>query len=83
MPDVRIVDLEIIKRFSLAVRTEYADADDVLEALEASLDEVRGAADGGRRKKRTTRKKTGSRSKPSRGRKTTKKKSSSRSGSKR
>lgn len=56
MPDVRIVDLEIIKRFSLAVRTEFADADDVLEALEASLDEVRAAADGGRKKRRAPKK---------------------------
>lgn len=82
MPDVRIVDLEIIKRFSLAVRTEFADADEVLEALEASLHEVRAAADGGRKKKRTTRKKSSSRSKSSSGRRTAKKKASSRSGAK-
>lgn len=80
MPDVRIVDLEIIKRFSLAVRAEYAEADDVIEALEASLDEVRAAAEGGRKKRRATRKKTSSRSKSPGGRKTAKKKSSSRSG---
>jgi hypothetical protein len=33
--DVRLVDLEIIKRFSLAVRQESAPAEDVLAALDA------------------------------------------------
>ena len=40
MPDVRLVDLEIIKRFSLAVRAEYGDADEVLAALDASRQAV-------------------------------------------
>jgi len=34
--EVRLVDLTVIKRFSLAVRQEWADADDVLAALEDS-----------------------------------------------
>lgn len=41
MAEVRIVDLPIIKRFSLAVRREFADADDVLEALDDSRAEVK------------------------------------------
>ncbi|MDQ1397794.1 MAG: Histone H1-like nucleoprotein [Acidimicrobiaceae bacterium] len=35
-PTVRLVDLDVIKRFSLAVRAESAPAADVLAALEAS-----------------------------------------------
>ena len=36
MADVRLVDLEIIKRYSLAVRRDTVPADEVLEALDAS-----------------------------------------------
>jgi RNA polymerase primary sigma factor len=35
-PTVRLVDLEVIKRFSLAVRAESAPASEVLAALDAS-----------------------------------------------
>ena len=35
-PTMRLTDLEIIKRFSLAVRQDSAPAADVLEALDAS-----------------------------------------------
>jgi|GEM_PF-5165081 len=42
-PEVRVVDLEVIKRFSLAVRCEWAPADEVLAALEASRDAVLAA----------------------------------------
>ena len=35
-PTVRLVDLDVIKRFSLAVRQDTAPAADVLEALDAS-----------------------------------------------
>ena len=35
MADIRLVDLEVIKRFSLAVRQEHASAEDVLAALDA------------------------------------------------
>src|SRR5581483_820515 len=34
--DVRLVDLEVLKRFSLVLRREYADAEDVLAALDTS-----------------------------------------------
>jgi hypothetical protein len=46
--EVRLVDLAVIKRFSLAVRQEWADADDVLAALEDSRHAVLDAleADG-------------------------------------
>ena len=36
MADVRLVDLEVIKRFSLAVRQDTASAEEVLDALDAS-----------------------------------------------
>ncbi len=36
MGDVRLVDLEIIKRYSLAVRRDTVPADELLEALDAS-----------------------------------------------
>jgi len=46
--EVRLVDLAVIKRFSLAVRQEWASAEDVLAALEQSRQEVVDAlaADG-------------------------------------
>ncbi|HLF99932.1 MAG TPA: hypothetical protein VI916_05640 [Acidimicrobiia bacterium] len=33
MPDVRLVDLEVIRRYSLAIRQESADAAELLKAL--------------------------------------------------
>ena len=36
MADVRLVDLEVIKRYSLAVRRDTVPAAEVLEALDAS-----------------------------------------------
>lgn len=41
--EVRLVDLEVIKRYSLAVRQETASADDLLAALDASRDAVLAA----------------------------------------
>ena len=38
--EVRLVDLEVIKRYSLAVRQESAPAADLLAALDASRDAV-------------------------------------------
>ena len=35
MPDIRLVDLEVIKRFSLAVRADAVPAEELLEALDA------------------------------------------------
>lgn len=40
MGEVRLVDLEIIKRYSLAVRQESAPAEDLLAVLDASRDVV-------------------------------------------
>jgi hypothetical protein len=40
MGDIRLVDLEIIKRYSLAVRQESAPAEDVLAAIDASREAV-------------------------------------------
>ncbi|MBW3649892.1 MAG: hypothetical protein KY458_04920 [Actinobacteria bacterium] len=39
----RLVDLDIIKRYSLAVRQESAPAEEILEALEASRQAVLSA----------------------------------------
>lgn len=38
--EVRLVDLEVIKRYSLAVRQETAEAEDLLAALDASREMV-------------------------------------------
>lgn len=35
MPDVRLVDLELIRRYSLAIRQESADAAEVMKLLDA------------------------------------------------
>jgi hypothetical protein len=45
MPDVRLVDLEVIKRYSLAVRRDAVPADELLAALDASRDAVLAAMD--------------------------------------
>jgi hypothetical protein len=56
--EVRLVDLAVIKRYSLAVRQEWAPAEDVLTALEESRQAVIDAlaadgvvVDGPRRKR--------------------------------
>lgn len=46
MPEVRLVDLEIIKRYSLAVRREAAPAEELLAALDASKAAVEAAMGG-------------------------------------
>ena len=43
MEDVRLPDLETIRRFSIAVRSEHAPAEQVLEALEMDLQKVQQA----------------------------------------
>ena len=53
MADVRLVDLDVIKRYSLAIRMESAPADEVLAALEASRETVLAAIESQR--PRTTR----------------------------
>jgi hypothetical protein len=49
--DVRLPDLETIRRFSIAVRSEHAPAEQVLEALEMDLQKIQQAM--GRRTPRT------------------------------
>ncbi len=41
--EVRLVDLEVIKQYSLAVRQESAPAEDLLAALDASREAVLAA----------------------------------------
>lgn len=57
MSDMRLVDLEVIKRYSLAVRQECAPAEEVLAVLEASREQVMAAMGSdpqpGRRRPRT------------------------------
>lgn len=43
MGDVRLVDLEIIKRYSLAVRQEAASPEELLAVLDASRERVLAA----------------------------------------
>jgi hypothetical protein len=50
--EVRLVDLEVIKRYSLAVRQETVPADELLAALDASRQAVVAAM---KTKPRTTR----------------------------
>ena len=40
MTDVRLVDLDLIKRYSLAVRQESAPADELLAVLDATREQV-------------------------------------------
>lgn len=46
MVEVRLVDLDVIKRFSLAVRCDTVAADELLASLDASRDVVLAALDG-------------------------------------
>ena len=45
MADVRLVDLDVIRRYSLAVRQETAPAEEVLAVLDASREVVLAALD--------------------------------------
>lgn len=45
MAEVRLVDLAVIKRYSLAIRQESAPADEVLRVLDASRKAVLAAID--------------------------------------
>lgn len=47
MSEVRLVDLEIIKRYSLAIRQEAASADELLAALDESRAVVAAALKSG------------------------------------
>jgi hypothetical protein len=48
MEQVRLPELETIRRFSIAVRSEHAPAEQVIEALRQDLERVEGALKGGR-----------------------------------
>ena len=50
MDEVRLPELETIRRFSIAVRSEHAPAEQVIEALEMDLERLRQAT--GRRSAR-------------------------------
>lgn len=52
MSDVRLVDLDVIKRYSLAVRREWAPAEEILAALEASRQQVLASMGPDRRPRR-------------------------------
>ena len=56
MGDVRLVDLDVIKRYSLALRQESAPVEEVLALLEASRQQALAAA--GERPARRTRRRT-------------------------
>jgi hypothetical protein len=49
MADVNLVDLEVIKRYSLAIRQESAPADEVLAVLDLSREAVLAAMASGSR----------------------------------
>ncbi|HZQ27512.1 MAG TPA: hypothetical protein VFA94_07420 [Acidimicrobiales bacterium] len=51
MADVRLVDLDVIKRYSLAVRQEWASAEEVLAALDASRAQVLAAMGAAKRRR--------------------------------
>jgi len=42
LDQVRLPDLEVIKRFSIAVRSEHAPIEEVLAALRADLEKISG-----------------------------------------
>lgn len=46
MDQVRLPDLEVIRRYSIAVRREHASAEEVLEALQADVDAIKRALRG-------------------------------------
>jgi hypothetical protein len=43
---VRLPDLEVIRRYSIAVRREHASAEEVLEALQSDIDAIKRALRG-------------------------------------
>ncbi len=52
MSEVRLVDLEVIKRYSLALRQEWAPPEEILAALEASRQQVLASMVPARRPRR-------------------------------
>ncbi len=59
MDQVRLPELETIRRFSIAVRSEHAPAEQVIEALRQDLERVEGALKG--RRTTTARRSSGAR----------------------
>jgi len=45
---IRLPDLEVIRRYSIAVRREHAPAEEVLDALQADVEAIRRALRGSR-----------------------------------
>ena len=66
MDQVRLPELETIRRFSIAVRSEHADAEQVLEALQMDLEAVKSAMGGRGTSSARTRRSTTSKSTRSR-----------------
>ena len=46
MDQVRLPDLEVIRRYSIAVRREHAPAEEVLDALQSDVDAIKRALRG-------------------------------------
>ncbi|HET7487996.1 MAG TPA: hypothetical protein VFJ85_08710 [Acidimicrobiales bacterium] len=55
MGDVRLVDLDVFKRYSLAIRQESAPAEELLAVLEASRRQVEAAGEAAPRLSRRRR----------------------------
>ena len=55
MPEVRLTTLPVLRRYSLALRQEWADAETLLEALEDSIAQVTRALGGPEGSHRDTR----------------------------
>ena len=62
MDQVRLPELETIRRFTIAVRSEHADAEQVIEALRMDLERVEGALKGRRAAPAAPRRAAGARS---------------------
>lgn len=59
MDQVRLPELETIRRFSIAVRSEHAPVEQVVEALRMDLERVEGALKGRRTAAATPARKAG------------------------
>jgi hypothetical protein len=55
LDEVRLPDLETIRRFSIAVRQEHAPVDDVIDALRTDLERLERAAAAARTPSRSPR----------------------------
>jgi hypothetical protein len=64
--DVRLPDLEVIRRYSIAVRREHAPADEVIDALRADLEWLTGGSQTGNSASADTPRRTSVRKTPKR-----------------